>query len=67
MMADEKELFQMELEKLISLPLQRKKAWVDKVEAAITLHEDRDRSSMQQSRRLFRAWLQGANQGHIGS
>ena len=37
-----------------ALPL--KKAWVDKVEAAIVLHKERDRSSMQQSRRLFRAW-----------
>ena len=62
MMPDEKELFKMPLPSLLNMPLQRKQAWVDKVEAAIVLHQDRDRSYVQQERQLLRTWLQSSQQ-----
>ena len=60
MMPDEKELFKMPLSSLLNMPLQRKQAWVDTVEAAIVLHQDRDRSYVQQERQLLRTWLQSS-------
>ena len=60
MMPDEKELFKMPLPSLLNMPLQRKQAWVDTVEAAIVLHQDRDRSYVQQERQLLRTWLQSS-------
>lgn len=47
MMPDENELLKMSLTTHLNMPLQRKRAWVDKVEAAIVLQQDRDRGYMQ--------------------
>ena len=55
-MPDEKELFKVHLPTLLNMPLQRKRGWVDKVEAAILLHlQDHDRSYMEQERQLLRS------------